>query len=148
MGHKNILQGQLSFKVKLREKYDSILNRGKMTFIGSERPCHLFLKSSRILGFSLLPLLVSANFSSKSLPQWESLIADMLGWIYKVNNLMYFALSGCSEVPYGTRASGLLGWNYHSSLCIFPQSPSLSPPPFLSGTCSLYKIQPSLYEEA
>lgn len=46
MGHKNILQEQLSFKIKPREQNDSILNGGKMTFIGRERSCPLVLKCS------------------------------------------------------------------------------------------------------
>lgn len=74
MGHKNILQKQLRFKLKPREQNDSILNGGKMAFIGRERSCHLVLKCSRVLRFSSPPLCVQLSLQGTSTVSNASLL--------------------------------------------------------------------------
>lgn len=143
MGHKNILQKQLRFKLKPREQNDSILNGGKMAFIGRECSCHLVLKCSRVLRFSSPPPLC-AIVPPRHFHSEQRIFADMLGCICGRTTSRTSSYLAVTKLLMGPRClASLAGITLHRSVCSHSLPSPPHPPPLPSGTCSLYKMQPS-----
>lgn len=113
----------------------------KRNFRGSKYSCHLFLRCSRILGFLLPALIPLWHFHSQ--PHISAWPAGM-ELFHLMDSPLLVAVKSLTGPSY-------LGWNYHSSLHVFPSSPfSLHFPlaPVHSARCShaLYEEENSWYE--